>query len=117
MSMVSLAQVLGFVVGPALQAAVVPIGDEGVWLIKGKLKLDMYTAAGWINVIMGVLNFCMFLPFVFKEHRIAAKEAMMRHGKESEEAAWKALKPDYISSWTLIIAFFVLVFNFMLLET
>lgn len=115
--MVSLAQVLGFIVGPALQTAVVPMGDDGVWLIPNRLKLDMYTAAGWINVFMGILNFCMFLPFFFKEHRIAAKEAMIKHGKESEEATWKAIKPDYISSWTLIIAFFVLVFNFMLLET
>ncbi|GLV43714.1 Cln7 [Carabus blaptoides fortunei] len=116
-SMVSLAQVLGFVIGPALQAAVVPLGDIGVWLVPNKLKLDMYTAAGWINVIMGVLNFCMFLPAVFKEHRIAAKEAMMLQGKVSEEDTWKANKPDYLSSWTLIVAFFVLVFNFMLLET
>lgn len=45
-SMISLAQVLGFVVGPAIQAAVVPLGDEGVWLIVDKLKLNMYTATG-----------------------------------------------------------------------
>lgn len=29
----------------------------------------------------------------------------------------KAMKPDLVSSWTLIGAFFVLVFNFVLLET
>lgn len=115
--MVSLAQVLGFIIGPALQTAVVPLGDEGFWIIPGKLKLDMYTAAGWINVFMGIVNFCLFLPFIFKERKIAAKEAMFKHGKESEEATWKSLRPDYISSWTLIVAFFVIVFNFMLLET
>jgi MFS transporter, ceroid-lipofuscinosis neuronal protein 7 len=27
------------------------------------------------------------------------------------------MKPDLVSSWTLIMAFFVLVFNFVLLET
>lgn len=27
------------------------------------------------------------------------------------------MKPDYISSWTLVAAFFILVFNFVLLET
>lgn len=116
-SMVSLAQVLGFIIGPALQTAVVPMGDDGVWLIPGRLKLNMYTGAGWINFFLGILNFCMFLPFVFKEHRIAAKEAMMKHGMESEKAAMKAIKPDYVASWTLIVAFFILVFNFMLLET
>lgn len=44
--MISLAQVLGFVIGPAIQAAVVPLGDEGVWLVTHKLKLNMYTATG-----------------------------------------------------------------------
>lgn len=35
----------------------------------------------------------------------------------TEKEALKAIKPDYISSWTLVAAFFVLVFNFVLLET
>jgi len=35
----------------------------------------------------------------------------------SEEDTWKQFRPDYMSSWTLISAFFVLVFNFVLLET
>ena len=54
---------------------------------------------------------------VFKERKIAAREVMILQGKESEKETWKAIKPDYFSSWTLIIAFFVLVFNFVLLET
>lgn len=35
----------------------------------------------------------------------------------SEEETWKQVRPDYMSTWTLISAFFVLVFNFVLLET
>lgn len=35
----------------------------------------------------------------------------------AEKETWKAIKPDYLASWTLICAFFVLVFNFVLLET
>lgn len=115
--MISLAQVLGFIVGPALQAAVTPLGNDGYPMFNGNLHLDMYTAAGWINVLMGFLNFCMFLPFFFKEHSIAAKEVMKMQGKASEEETWKGIKPDYVSAWTLIGAFFVLVFNFVLLET
>jgi len=34
-----------------------------------------------------------------------------------EEDTWKQVRPDYLSTWTLICAFFVLVFNFVLLET
>lgn len=116
-SMVSLAQVLGFVVGPGLQAAVTPLGDKGVPLIPGVLTLNMYTAAGWINVLLGICNCLLFLPSVFRERRIAAREAMLHQGMESEEDTWKQVRPDYVCSWTLISAFFVLVFNFVLLET
>ncbi|KZC09574.1 Major facilitator superfamily domain-containing protein 8, partial [Dufourea novaeangliae] len=114
-SMVSLAQVLGFVVGPGLQAAVTPLGENGFYFLN--LPVNMYTMTGWINVIMGVLNFALFLPWNFKEHRIAIREAMRDQGKTTEKETLKSIKPDYIASWTLICAFFVLVFNFVLLET
>uniref|UniRef100_A0A182SHI1 Major facilitator superfamily (MFS) profile domain-containing protein n=1 Tax=Anopheles maculatus TaxID=74869 RepID=A0A182SHI1_9DIPT len=116
-SMVSLAQTLGFIVGPVLQGAVTMFGEDGLPLMKNKLHLNMYTATGWINVLMGILNFCLFLPFVFKEKRIAAREAMMLQGMQSEKETWKSMKPDYLSAWTLICAFFILVFNFVFLET
>lgn len=54
---------------------------------------------------------------MFKEHKIAAREAMLKQGKEKEEDTWKQHKPDYFATWTLLVSFFVLVFNFMLLET
>ncbi|XP_065171155.1 major facilitator superfamily domain-containing protein 8-like isoform X2 [Atheta coriaria] len=114
-SMISLAQVLGFVIGPAIQTSVVPLGNHGFWLIKNFIKLDMYTACGWINVVMSIFNFCLFMPRFFKERRIATKEAMLKQGVSTEKDTYDA--PDYLSAWTLIIAFFVLVFNFMLLET
>ncbi|XP_066253732.1 major facilitator superfamily domain-containing protein 8 [Euwallacea similis] len=116
-SMISLAQVLGFVVGPAIQMAVVHLGDQGVWLWPKKLRLNMYTATGWINVFLALINIYLFMPHVFREHKIAAKEAMLKQGKNDEKATWKGIKPDYFGAWTFIIAFFVMVFNFMLMET
>ncbi|SPP77519.1 major facilitator superfamily domain-containing protein 8 isoform X1 [Drosophila guanche] len=116
-SMVSLAQVLGFIIGPTLQAAVTPLGPIGhVWLW-GKMHVNMFTGSGWINVIMSMCNFMMFLPGVFEEHKIAAREVMVMQGGTSERDTWKGIKPSYLSAWTLIVAFFVLVFNFVLLET
>ncbi|XP_033220134.1 major facilitator superfamily domain-containing protein 8 isoform X2 [Belonocnema kinseyi] len=114
-SMVSLAQVLGFVVGPAIQAAVTFLGSDGVSLFG--LPINMYTSVGWINVLMGILNFILFLPWNFSEHRIAAREAMKENCKATEEETWKSSKPDYLAAWTLICAFSVLVFNFVLIET
>ncbi|XP_043668192.1 major facilitator superfamily domain-containing protein 8 isoform X1 [Vespula pensylvanica] len=114
-SMITLAQVLGFVVGPGLQAAVTPLGDKTIYFLS--LPFNMYTMTGWINVIMGIINFILFLPWSFKEHTIAIREAMRNGGKATEKEAWKAIKSDYLAAWTLICAFFVLVFNFVLLET
>ncbi|KAF7271162.1 CLN7/MFS domain-containing 8 [Rhynchophorus ferrugineus] len=116
-SMISLAQVLGFVVGPAIQAAVVPLGYDGVWILPHKLRFNMYTATGWINVLLALLNTYFFMPHMFKEHNISAKEVMAKQKKGPEDDSWKGIRPDYFSAWTFIIAFFVMVFNFMILET
>ncbi|KAG5868304.1 hypothetical protein JTB14_022787 [Gonioctena quinquepunctata] len=116
-SMISLAQVLGFIIGPAIQATVVPLGGEGVWLIENRLRLNMYTASGWINVVLSLLNIYFFFPSVFREHKIAAKEAMMKLGKDNMKDTWKEEHTNLFSAWSLIVAFFVIVFNFMLLET
>lgn len=66
-------------VGPGLQAAVTPLGENGFYL--KNLPLNMYTMPGWINVMLGVLNFVLFLPWNFKERRIAMREAMKDEGK------------------------------------
>jgi len=58
-----------------LQALVTILGENGYTV--GVLTINMYTAAGWINVLLGVINFVLFLPIVFKERRIAAREAMV----------------------------------------
>lgn len=115
--MISLAEVLGFIIGPAIQSSVVPLGEEGMWLISDKLKLDMYTAAGWINVFIALLNIILFVPSVFQEHQIASREAMMKRGKTDEKQMWKEEKVNYLGAWSMIIAFFIILFNFMLLET
>jgi ceroid-lipofuscinosis MFS transporter 7 len=59
--------------------AVTPLGDRGLTVMG--LPMNMYTATGWINVLMGIFNFVLFLPWSFKEHKIAAREAMRDQGK------------------------------------
>lgn len=66
-------------VGPGLQAAVTPLGENGFYIMN--LPVNMYNMTGWINVILGILNFVLFLPWNFKEHRIALREAMRNEGK------------------------------------
>lgn len=77
----------------------------------------MYTAPGWVNVVLGIINVFLFLPFMFQDRSVAAREQMLITGKETEKEAWKSIKPDYLSSWALIFSLFVFVFNFVLLES
>lgn len=113
----SLAQVVGFGVGMALQAAVTPLGNDGVDLFGGWLQLNMYTATGWINVLVAIINGIILLPFIFKERSIAVKEAMVIQNETSEKKAIDAYKIDLVSAWTLIVAFFVIVLNFVIFES
>ena len=83
----------------------------------GIFRISMYTAPGWVNCFLGLINFFLFLPFVFKDKRVAAREQMILQGKKTEKETWKAIKPDYLTSWALIFSLFVFVFNFVLLES
>lgn len=64
--MSSMAQAMGFVIGPVLQSCVTPLGEHGFSIIPGFLELNMYTAAGWINVAMAIVNIVLCLPVFFK---------------------------------------------------
>lgn len=69
-----------------------------------------------VAALVGVVT--VFRLYVeLQEHRIAAREVMIQQGKGSEKDTYKGIKPDFFSTWSLIVAFFVLVFNFVLLET
>lgn len=74
-SYLSAAQSLGFIIGPALQAAFTPVqcspkAHEGGTYI----ALDMYTVCGWVSALFGVITFITFLPFIFKEFDVTKYE-------------------------------------------
>lgn len=108
--------ILGFIFGPLLQGCFTFLGSEG-HKMAFDLPFSMYTAPGWLNVLLGLFNLVLFHPKFFKDKRIAAREQMLIHGKETEKEAWKSIKPDYLVSWALIFSLFVFVFNFVLLES
>jgi MFS transporter, ceroid-lipofuscinosis neuronal protein 7 len=112
----NLCRFLGFIFGPSLQGAFTPLGSQGFVFMK-IFHINMYTAPGWVNVFLGLINFILFLPFVFQDRRVAAREQMLIHGKETEKETWKSIRPDYLSSFALIFSLFVFVFNFVLLES
>lgn len=115
LSMASLAQVAGFIVGPLLQAAFTYL-DEGI-LIFNYFPLSMFTAPGWVNVFLGAINIVIFVPQLFKDHNIAVREQMMVQGKENAKETWKSTKVDYVVAASLIFAYFIVAFNLVILES
>ena len=115
LSMASLAQVGGFIVGPLLQAAFTLLGD-GIKIFD-TFPFSMYTAPGWVNVFFGFVNIAILLPRFFKDHNIAVREQMMLQGKESAKETWKSTKVDYFLASALIFAYFVVAFNLVILES
>jgi len=63
-----------------MQAAVTPLGNDGISIIPGFVTLNMYTAVGWVIVVLSSLCFLLLLPILFTEKHIAAKEAMRKQG-------------------------------------
>lgn len=116
LSMASLAQVGGFIVGPLLQAAFTLLGENGLKIFD-TFTLSMYTAPGWINVVLGIINIAIFIPQLFKDHNIAVREQMMVQGKESAKETWKSSKIDYLLTWSLIFSYFIVAFNLVILES
>lgn len=103
----------GFIFGPLIQGMFTPL-DNGFML--WGMPVNMYTAPGWSNVVLGILNIFLFL-YVFEDHKIAARENMLNQGLKTEKEAWKSIKPDHVASWALIFSLFAFVFNFVLLES
>ncbi|XP_042882470.1 major facilitator superfamily domain-containing protein 8-like [Penaeus japonicus] len=115
-ALTSAAQGLGFIIGPAIQTLSMSEvleedqEDAGLWV-----EWNMYTATGWVATILGVMNFFLFLPCIFKEYPIAAKEAQLkRHDTEKDQ---KLPKPDYPALTGVLISFFIILFIYVLLET
>lgn len=115
LSMASLAQVGGFIVGPLLQAAFTLLG-EGVHVFN-TFPLSMYTAPGWINVLFGAVNIIIFMPRLFQDHNIAIREQMMLQGKQNAKETWKSMKVDHLLAWSLIFSYFIVSFNLVILES
>lgn len=55
----------GFVIGQALQSFVSAFGEDGFTVIPSVIKVDMYNAAGWINVILNIINLLLII-YLFK---------------------------------------------------
>ena len=117
MSMLSLFQTLGFMAGPIVQMLLALALHCSPTYNPGKLRLDQYTSTGWFSVALGLLSLLSFSPWTFKEYNVAVKEAEQLNTEADTNQDLMSMKPDLVALSALIVAFFVLLFNFILLET
>ncbi|XP_045130718.1 major facilitator superfamily domain-containing protein 8-like isoform X2 [Portunus trituberculatus] len=134
-SLTSAAQAVGFIVGPAIQTALAIAMSEdtsdatnsttvivtedveaAVDSSSTSIQWNMYTATGWISCILGLLNLILFLPCIYKEYNIAAKETQYQK-RAANIGASKLPKPDYASLFVILVTFFFTVMVYVLLET
>jgi len=113
-SILSLFQALGFMIGPAIQSALTPVGCSEEYP-NGELKLDMYTISGWLSAAVGFISLCLFLPGIFSEHYVAKIEAQRLRTEDDTQAELD--RPDLLAVFSCTLSFFMFLFNFILLET
>ena len=115
-SILSLFQTIGFMIGPAIQAALTPVGCSEDYE-SGSLHLDMYTITGWLSAFVGFISMISFMPGIFSEHYVSKKEAAQinKDNKTTEDIL--SVKPDIWAVTALVFCFFVFLLNFILLET
>ena len=80
-------------------------------------------SSSWISVFFGIISFVMFLPKFFVEYDVMSEERDYNAAKKQAEAddAGEVVqdlpKPDYLTAFVCIVAFFFYLFNFIIVET
>lgn len=113
MSLASLCEVSGFIVGSLLQLAVAPLGD-GIKIFN-TFQLSMYTAPALVSIFLGVVNMFFFMPSVFKDKNISAPTQAETNGKAAKVSRLSVL--DYMMILSLIYCYFTVSLNFVILES
>ncbi|XP_068249809.1 major facilitator superfamily domain-containing protein 8-like [Palaemon carinicauda] len=132
-ALTSAAQGGGFIIGPAIQAAIAVAFSQEIIPVSNSttnynatdyldeveevshLEWNMYTAAGWAAAVLGIINFFTFFPCIFQEYPVAAKEAQMqRSAANANETEFP--NPDYKTVVAILVSFFITQFVFVLIE-
>ncbi|XP_069951406.1 major facilitator superfamily domain-containing protein 8 isoform X1 [Cherax quadricarinatus] len=116
LSMLSVGQATGVIIGPILQAVLtltIPDNlDTGVeWF-----QWNKYTAPAWISAVLAVINLVILLPCVFQEHNISKNEKDFMTSSNGPENQVKLPSPDYRPIAGILYARFAITFIAVLME-
>ncbi|XP_023655750.2 major facilitator superfamily domain-containing protein 8 isoform X1 [Paramormyrops kingsleyae] len=120
MANMSACQALGFILGPALQAALSFIGEAGVCFRPIDLQLNMYTTPALLAAFFGVINIlCVIL--ILREHSVDDEgrqiSAINYTSEERVDLVNEEGSIDQIAVVTSNILFFIILFVFAVFET
>ncbi|OWF38500.1 major facilitator superfamily domain-containing protein 8-like [Mizuhopecten yessoensis] len=113
MASMSACQAIGFIFGPGIQTAMVPVGWPGPVHEPG-FHLDLYTMPAWLSVIVGIMN-VVLLVVVFQEHRVDNDEDINFQVQVGERLP--DYTPDTLAVIASLILFFFVLFLFVVFET
>ncbi|XP_062564493.1 major facilitator superfamily domain-containing protein 8-like isoform X3 [Armigeres subalbatus] len=106
-SYMSLAQSIGLMIGPTFQSVFSALGEQG-FSVFGWFRINMYSSAGWVCVILGVFNMVLLMPYIFRDSPIAVKEAMKSQGAANAKETWKSMQLQYFAITQTIVSFSLL---------
>ena len=116
MAILSFFQTIGFMLGPAIQSALTPLGCSENY-DSGTFHLDMYTITGWLSALVGCITLATFMPGFFSEHYITVTTGTNVQADQDKDVGSEEQTPNKFALVSLIFAFFIFSFNFILLET
>ncbi|KAI4900294.1 hypothetical protein NFI96_010565 [Prochilodus magdalenae] len=121
MANMSACQALGFILGPALQAALSFIGEEGFFVKILQLKFNLYTAPALLAACFGVINILLVIT-ILREHRVddyGKQIGAINYVSEEQVAVAPEVEGniDQIAVLTSNILFFIILFIFAVFET
>ncbi|CAF0817949.1 unnamed protein product [Brachionus calyciflorus] len=118
---ISACQGLGFIIGPVLQAALVPIRYPGLIEMKG-FHLNMYTSPAILSVLIYLVLILLivfkFNEYVVLDNSIIQKTSLSINTEESFAESLRNLPPpDHTAIVLALILFFINCFIFSFFET
>ncbi|BFZ24552.1 hypothetical protein BsWGS_27591 [Bradybaena similaris] len=128
MANLSIFQAMGFILGPVIQAALVPISYPGP-VHNVYFHLSMYTAPALLAACVATISLILLI-FMFKEHRVydddvrsvlqnASTDIESSQNGDALSDSLKQLKykPDYVAVFCIIFLFYGVLFMFTVFET
>ena len=105
-------------IGPAIQAALTPLDCTDINAQQSQyVSFDLYTSAGWVCVVLGVINFTLFI--LFQEIDVSQKELEFAkvQGSSSTVQDLELPRPSIPGVSLCLLVSFILFFNFIIVET